>query len=46
MSAGRHHFQKGRITVRGELVGRGKAKRADDVLCFRPNIPLALRHDR
>ena len=32
MSAGRHHFQKVRITVRGELVSRGKAKRAAQAL--------------
>ena len=35
-------FTKGRITVRGKLVSRGKAKRADYVLYFKPNIPLAL----
>jgi type I restriction enzyme R subunit len=35
-------FTKGRITVRGKLVSRGRAKRADFVLCFKPNIPLAL----
>ena len=35
-------FTKGRITVRGKLVSRGKAKRADYVLYYRPNIPIAL----
>jgi type I restriction enzyme R subunit len=35
-------FTKGRIIVRGKLVTRGKAKRADYVLHFKPNIPLAL----
>jgi len=35
-------FTKGRIIVRGRLVTRGKAKRADYVLYFKPNIPLAL----
>lgn len=35
-------FTKGRIIVRGNLVTRGQAKRADDILCFKPNIPLAL----
>src|ERR1700738_2870470 len=35
-------FTKGRIIVRGKLVSRGKAKRADYVLYYRPNIPLAL----
>ena len=35
-------FTKGRIIVRGKLVTRGKGKRADYVLYFKPNIPLAL----
>jgi type I restriction enzyme, R subunit len=35
-------FTKGRIIVRGKLVTRGKAKRADYILYFKPNIPLAL----
>ncbi len=35
-------FTKGRIIVRGKLVTRGKAKRADYVLYYKPNIPLAL----
>jgi type I restriction enzyme, R subunit len=35
-------FTKGRIIVRGKLVTRGKAKRADYVLYFKPNIPIAL----
>ena len=35
-------FTNGRIIVRGKLVTRGKAKRADYVLYFKPNIPLAL----
>ena len=35
-------FTKGRIIVRGKLVTRGKSKRADYVLYYRPNIPLAL----
>jgi type I restriction enzyme, R subunit len=35
-------FTKGRIIVRGKLVSRGKAKRADYVLYFKPNIPIAL----
>ena len=33
---------KWRIIVRGKLVSRGKAKRADYVLYIKPNIPLAL----
>ena len=35
-------FTKGRITVRGKLVSRGKGKRADYVLYYKPNIPVAL----
>ena len=33
---------KGRITVRGKLVSRGKAKRADYVLYYKSKIPLAI----
>jgi len=35
-------FTKGRIIVRGKLVTRGRAKRADYILYYRPNIPIAL----
>lgn len=35
-------FTKGRITVRGKMVSRGAAKRADYVLYIKPNIPLAV----
>lgn len=35
-------FTKGRIIVRGKLVTRGKSKRADYVLYYKPNIPLAI----
>src|SRR5438093_4038058 len=35
-------FTKGRIIVRGKLVARGKAKRADYILYYKPNIPIAL----
>ena len=35
-------FTKGRIIVRGKLVTRGKAKRADYVLYYQPNLPIAL----
>lgn len=35
-------FTKGRIIVRGKLVTRGKAKRADYVLYYRPNVPIAI----
>ena len=33
---------KGRITVRGKLVSRGQPKRADYVLSFQPNLPIAV----
>ena len=36
------YFTKGRITVRGKMVSRGKAKKADFVLYYRPNLPIAL----
>ncbi len=35
-------FTSGRVIVRGRLVTRGKSKRADNVLYFKPNIPLAV----
>lgn len=35
-------FTKGRIIVRGKLVSRGRGKRADYILYYKPNIPLAL----
>jgi type I restriction enzyme, R subunit len=35
-------FTRGRIIVRGQLVTRGKAKRADYILYYKPNIPIAL----
>ena len=35
-------FTKGRIIVRGKLVSRGKGKRADYILYYKPNIPVAL----
>jgi len=35
-------FTKGRIIVRGQMVTRGKAKRADYILYYKPNIPIAL----
>src|SRR3972149_5491127 len=36
------YFTKGRIIVRGKLVTRGKAKRADYILYYKPNIPIAI----
>lgn len=35
-------FTKGRIIVRGKLVSRGKGRRADYILYYKPNIPLAV----
>ena len=35
-------FTRGHIIVRGKLVTRGKAKRADYILYYRPNMPVAL----
>ena len=35
-------FTKGRIIVRGKLVTRSKAKRADYILYYKPNIPIAV----
>jgi hypothetical protein len=32
----------GKVVVRGKLVARGKSKRADYVLYFKPNVPLAV----
>jgi len=33
---------RGRIAVRGKLAARGEARRADYVLSFKPNMPLAV----
>ena len=35
-------FTKGRVIVRGQIVRRGQAKRADYILYYKPNIPLAV----
>jgi type I restriction enzyme R subunit len=35
-------FTAGRIVVRGKLVARGRRKRADYVLYYTPNLPLAV----
>lgn len=35
-------FTKGRIIVRGKLVSRGQCKRADYILYYKPNIPIAV----
>ena len=36
------YFTKGRVIVRGKTVKRGEAKRADYILYFKPNIPIAI----
>ena len=35
-------FTAGRIILRGNVTGRGKKKRADYLLFYKPNIPLAI----
>ncbi|AQG82625.1 EcoAI/FtnUII family type I restriction enzme subunit R [Spirosoma montaniterrae] len=35
-------FTDGRIYVRGKMTARGKAKRADYILYYKPNIPVAI----
>mgnify|MGYP001318358605 CR=1 FL=1 len=35
-------FTKGRVIVRGKIHNRGKQKRADYILYYKPNIPLAV----
>ena len=35
-------FTDGRIIVRGKLIARGKRKRADYLLFFKPNLPIAI----
>lgn len=35
-------FTDGRITVRGQLSTRGKKKRADYILYYKPNIPIGI----
>ena len=35
-------FTKGRVIVSGRIHQRGEAKRADYVLSFKPNLPLAV----
>jgi type I restriction enzyme, R subunit len=36
------YFTNGRVTVRGKKVKRGKAKKADYILVYRPNLSLAV----
>src|ERR1700722_1963554 len=35
-------FTRGRVMVRGKSVSRGSAKKADYVLFYKPNLPLAV----
>ena len=37
-----HYFTAGRVIVRGKTVKRGKAKKVDYLLFYKPNIPIAL----
>jgi type I restriction enzyme R subunit len=36
------YFTKGRVIVRGKTVQRGEAKKADYILFYKPNLPLAV----
>jgi type I site-specific restriction endonuclease len=36
------YFTKGRVIVKGKLRSRGEGKRADYVLYFKPNLPIAV----
>lgn len=36
------YFTDGKIYVRGRITARGKAKRADYILYYKPNIPIAI----
>jgi type I restriction enzyme, R subunit len=36
------YFTKGRVIVRGKTVHRGEAKKADYLLYYKPNIPIAV----
>mgnify|MGYP002345980126 CR=1 FL=1 len=36
------YFTKGRVMVRGKTVRRGEAKKADYLLFYKPNIPIAV----
>ncbi len=36
------YFTKGRVIVRGKTVKRGEAKKADYILYYKPNIPIAV----
>lgn len=36
------YFTKGRVIVRGKTVSRGEAKKADYLLYYKPNVPIAI----
>jgi type I restriction enzyme R subunit len=36
------YFTKGRVIVRGKTVKRGEAKKADYILFYKPNLPIAV----
>ena len=36
------YFTKGRVIVRGKTVKRGESKKADYLLSYKPNLPLAV----
>ena len=36
------YFTKGRVIVRGQTVKRGEAQKADYILSYKPNLPLAV----
>lgn len=36
------YFTKGRVIVRGKTVQRGKASKADYLLFYKPNLPIAV----
>ena len=36
------YFTDGRIYVKGNLFSRGKGKKADYILYYKPNIPIAV----
>jgi type I restriction enzyme, R subunit len=36
------YFTKGRVIVQGKIVTRGEAKKADYILYYKPNIPIAV----
>ena len=36
------YFTKGRVMVRGKTVARGEANKADYLLFYKPNLPIAV----